>query len=117
MLKHIAWDKVPKETLAATIERRYVSHMGMTLASFQLKKGGIVGRHKHVNEQITSVFTGALKFIWDDGKVTVVGKGETLFIPSDVPHEVHVVEDADVLDIFIPERADWAAGTDNYFRK
>lgn len=117
VLKQVAWSKVNPEPLAATIQRRYVSHMGMTLANFELKKGGIVGRHQHVNEQITNVLTGALKFIWDDGKENLVAAGETLFIPSNLPHEVHVLEDAKVLDIFIPERKDWAEGTDTYFKQ
>lgn len=116
-MKQLTWEKVKAEQLAPAIQRRYVSHMGMTLANFELKKGGIVGRHQHVNEQITNVLTGALKFIWDDGKENVVGAGETLFIPSNLPHEVHVLEDAKVLDIFIPERKDWEAGADTYFKQ
>ena len=116
MLKQVSWSEMQGEALTPTIERRYVNHMGKTLARFQLKKGGIVGRHQHVNEQVTNVLSGVLKFIWDDGKTNTVRAGEVLFIPSNLPHEVHVVEDCDVLDIFTPERADWVAGTDKYFK-
>lgn len=117
MLKHLAWKAVKAEELAPSIQRRYVNHMGMTLARFELKKGGIVGRHEHVNEQVTNVLKGALKFIFPNGKETVVAGGEVLFIPANLPHEVHVMEDCEVLDIFIPERKDWVAGTDTYFKQ
>jgi len=32
-----------------------------------------------------------------------------------VEHEVHVLEDADVIDVFTPVREDWVGGTDSYF--
>ncbi|MBI2682781.1 MAG: cupin domain-containing protein [Acidobacteriales bacterium] len=116
ILKEVDWSKVPSEDLSSHIRRRYVNQNGVTLARFELKKGGLVGKHQHVNAQITNVFSGALKFLIDGKEITVRG-GETLFIPPNMPHEVHVPDDATVLDIFIPERADWAANEDAYLRQ
>jgi quercetin dioxygenase-like cupin family protein len=41
--------------------------------------------------------------------------GEVLQIPANVRHEVEVLEDALVVDVFSPVRQDWIDGTDGYF--
>jgi quercetin dioxygenase-like cupin family protein len=47
-----------------------------------------------------------LKFAIDGGH-KVVRTGETLVIPSNVPHGVIALEDTVVFDIFAPKRDDW----------
>ena len=60
---------------------------------------------------------GALRFTLDDGRVIVVGAGQVLVIPSNMPHQAEAVEDTLDLDVFTPPRADWIAGSDAYLRK
>lgn len=115
MSTHVDWQAVAAEDLSPAIRRQYISTAGMTLARFELKKGGVVAQHQHVNAQVTNVLKGALRFHME-GKKIVVGAGQTLFIPPNVPHEVHVEQDALVLDIFTPERSDWHANQDAYLR-
>jgi quercetin dioxygenase-like cupin family protein len=115
MSTHVKWSSQPAEALSPTVTRQYVNQPGMTLAHFKLKKGTAIPQHSHVNAQVTNVFEGVLRFHME-GKVILVHAGETLFIPPNEPHEVFVDEDAVVLDIFTPERADWAAGADAYLR-
>lgn len=62
------------------------------------------------------MLSGALKFVLAAGDV-VVREGETIRIAPWVEHQVEVLEDAVVLDVFAPVRADWVAGTDDYFRR
>jgi quercetin dioxygenase-like cupin family protein len=38
-------------------------------------------------------------------------------IPPNVPHEVEVIEDTIVFDVFSPIRQDWIDKTDTYFRR
>jgi quercetin dioxygenase-like cupin family protein len=115
MSTHVDWSSQTAEQLSPKITRQYVSQPGMTLAQFKLTKGAHVPQHSHINAQITNVFQGVLRFHME-GKSILVRAGETLFIPPNEPHEVFVDEDAVVLDIFTPERADWAAGADAYLR-
>ena len=61
------------------------------------------------------VLEGALKF-WIDGKEIVVGSGETLCIPSNMPHKAEALEDTVDLDVFAPPRQDWIDKTDHYLR-
>ena len=113
---HTRWASVTPEALTSHIERRYINSGRVTLAQFHLKRGGVVPRHSHENEQISTVIKGSLRFVLDDGDV-VVGEGETIRIEPWVAHEVEVLDDCIVLDVFAPVRADWVAGTDDYFRR
>ncbi|GAC1446662.1 MAG: hypothetical protein NVSMB56_07480 [Pyrinomonadaceae bacterium] len=91
----------------------------MMLAHVYLKKGCIVPKHSHENEQITYILEGALRF-WigeDEGEQIVVGAGEVLHIPSNVPHKAEALEDTLDVDIFSPPRQDWLDKTDDYLRR
>lgn len=113
---HHRWDAVPGEQLTDHIFRRYVTGDGVTIARFQLAKGGVVPRHSHPNEQLSCVFSGKLEFKFDD-RTVVVGPNEVMQIPGGVPHEVAVLEHCLVMDVFSPVRQDWLDGTDTYFKQ
>ena len=113
------WDDMPRERVSDHLDRRLITGEHMMLAHVYLKKGCIVPRHSHENEQLTYVLDGALKF-WigeDEKQVLVVGAGEVLHIPSNVPHKAEALEDTLDVDVFSPPRADWLAKTDDYLRK
>jgi quercetin dioxygenase-like cupin family protein len=74
-------------------------------------EGHDMGRHSHVHEQISSVESGALRFITPAGD-KIVRAGETLCIPPNLPHGVQCLEDCIVVDIFSPVREDWVRGDD-----
>lgn len=113
--KYIAWNQVEREHLNSFIDREMVHGQQLMLARVFLKKGGHVPLHQHVNEQLTYILEGALKFAIN-GKEIIVRAGEVLCIPSDMPHEAWALEDTLDLDVFTPPRADWLAKTDDYLR-
>jgi quercetin dioxygenase-like cupin family protein len=91
----------------------------MMLAHVYLKKGAIVPRHSHENEQITYILEGGLRF-WignDEAEVIDVLAGEVLHIPSHVPHKAEALADTLDVDIFSPPRQDWLDKTDDYLRQ
>jgi quercetin dioxygenase-like cupin family protein len=47
----------------------------------------------------------------------VLRGGQSLAIPSNVPHKVVALEDTVVVDVFSPVREDWLRGDDAYLRK
>jgi quercetin dioxygenase-like cupin family protein len=111
---HHRWSDLAPEQLNPAVARQYITADRVTIARFELKRGGIVPRHAHENEQVSVVLSGALLFRIDGREITVKG-GEALQIPSNVPHEVEVVEDTLVMDVFSPIRQDWLDKTDSYF--
>jgi len=109
------WEDMPKEKLSDVLYRRLITADRVMLAHVYLKKGAIVPRHSHENEQVTCVLSGALKFAFN-GQEIVARAGDVVQIPSWLEHEVHVLEDALVIDVFCPLRQDWIDKTDDYFR-
>lgn len=115
--QHASFNTMPVEKLNPLIDRQMVYGERSMLARIILRKGAIVPRHSHENEQITYILEGALRFTMGDSEVITVRAGETLVIPSNLPHQAEALEDTVDLDVFCPPRADWIAGTDSYLRK
>jgi quercetin dioxygenase-like cupin family protein len=114
-LRHIPWSSVPIEDLNPLLQRHFVVGQDIMLARVLLKKGCIVPKHSHPNEQITYILEGALKFSID-GKEIVVNAGEVLTIPPHMPHRAEALVDTVDLDVFHPPREDWINKTDQYLR-
>jgi quercetin dioxygenase-like cupin family protein len=103
------------EQMNSLIGRQFVVGTDVMVARVLLKKGAHVPLHSHVNEQITYILEGALKFALE-GKEVVVRSGEVLCIPPHVPHEAFALEDTVDLDVFNPPRQDWIDRNDAYLR-
>ena len=100
------WDQVAKEKLDPLVTRQAIHGAAMTVARFEISKGGGVPVHSHANEQISMVQQGRMKFVLD-GTESVVGAGEAVHIPPHLPHSAEALEDTVVIDLFSPPREDW----------
>jgi quercetin dioxygenase-like cupin family protein len=116
MLRHIRWRDIELESLNPLLDRQFLVGENVMLARILMKRGCVVPMHEHVNEQVSYILEGALKFRID-GKEILVREGEVLCIPPGMPHEATAVEDTVGLDIFNPPRQDWIDRTDRYLRK
>ena len=113
------WDDMPKEKVSETLDRRLITGDRMMISHVYLKKGSIVPRHSHENEQITYILEGGLRF-WigpDESQVIDVMAGEVLHIPSMVLHKAEALQDTLDVDVFSPPREDWLNKTDDYLRR
>jgi len=113
------WTDMPAEPLSDLLSRKLITGDRMMLAHVYLKKGCVVPRHSHENEQITYILEGGLRF-WigpDEAQVVDVLAGEVLHIPSGVQHKALALEDTLDVDIFSPPRQDWLDKTDDYLRQ
>ncbi|HZP47057.1 MAG TPA: cupin domain-containing protein [Vicinamibacterales bacterium] len=115
-MKHYQWSALPEEQMNPSTRRRYVTAERVTVARFELARGGVVPKHQHENEQVTCVISGALKFRFADGEV-LAHAGDVVQIPSWAEHEVEVVEDTVAIDVFSPVRRDWIEKSDSYFNR
>src|SRR5712671_2363005 len=114
-MEYTSWESVPLEIMSDMISRKIVTGDKAMVAQVFLKKDAVVPEHHHESEQITYILEGALKFEIE-GKEIVVGKGQVLRIPSNVPHRAVALEDTLDLDIFSPIRQDWLVKDDAYLR-
>ena len=115
-VQQFRWDDVPEEAVTEQLSRRVITGERVMAAHIWLKKGCVVPLHSHEAEQLSYMFSGALKFIIG-GETLTVRPGDLLVIPSGVPHEAVALEDTYEMDIFSPIRWDWLEGTDSYFQQ
>jgi quercetin dioxygenase-like cupin family protein len=109
------WAHVTEEQMNPLVSRQVVHASTMTLARLRLRKGAVVPLHHHVNEQISMVDQGRLRFVIS-GEERIVQAGEMLTIPPEAPHMVEALEDSIAIDLFSPVREDWIRGDDAYLR-
>ena len=118
-VQHYVWNDMTAEPLKGTITRKLISSDRMMIAHVHFKKGDDVPLHKHENEQLTYILSGALHFWFgaDGAEEITVRAGEVVVIPGNVPHRALALEDTLDVDVFNPPRQDWLTGTDAYLRK
>lgn len=115
-IQHLIFDAKPAEVLSEKISRRYVYGEKGMLVRFELKKGAIIPKHHHENEQITYILSGSVKILMQ-GKEYLIKAGEVIIIPSNVPHQFEALEDTIDIDVFSPPREDWIQGKDAYLKQ
>ena len=110
------WDSIEREQLNPLAARQVIHTANFTVARLFLRKGAVVPSHHHINEQITMMQSGSLRFVVA-GEEHILRAGEMLVVPPEAPHEVEALEDCVALDLFSPPRADWQRGDDAYLRR
>jgi signal transduction histidine kinase/quercetin dioxygenase-like cupin family protein len=111
-----SWQSLKEERLTDALSRQVIYGDKATLARLTLKAGAGIARHYHLNEEYCWVFAGALEYKLDE-RTIVVGAGEIIVVPSNVPHAIVALEDSTCIDFFAPVREDWLKGEDQYLRK
>ena len=88
-LQRINWQEIELETVNAGMQRRIVTGEKMTVARIYFDDGFTVPMHSHHNEQITQILKGQMHFVFggDDPKEMMLGPGDVVVIPADVPHQ------------------------------
>jgi quercetin dioxygenase-like cupin family protein len=109
---------LPKKQINDQITRQTIHGEKGSIGLLTLKKGAVVPKHHHINEQFSFIFKGKGKFIFDNQYEVVLVEGEGIIIPANVPHAFEALEDNTLnMDFFSPRREDWINGTDNYYQK
>jgi quercetin dioxygenase-like cupin family protein len=89
--------------------RRRILNDGEKLMLVQVEfaaAGNSVPAHHHINEQISYVTMGKMRFTVD-GREVIVSAGESLHVPANVVHDATALEPSTVLDMFSPPRDDF----------
>ena len=77
-----------------------------SLHEFKLSKGSIILKHSHIHEQTGYIISGKLKFVVNDIE-SFSAPGDSWCIPGNVDHEVHVLEDSVIIEVFSPVRQEY----------
>ncbi len=76
------------------------------LCEFRLEKGYRIPPHKHPYEQTGYLISGKLNFRIDQ-TWNMADSGDSWSIPENVEHEVEILEDSVVFELFSPIRPDY----------
>ncbi|TGE03706.1 cupin domain-containing protein [Hymenobacter fodinae] len=113
-VQHFAFASLPIRAVNALTTRSMVSGQAGTIGRLVYRKGAVIPRHQHPNEQYSLILQGSVR-VSIDGQTYLVKAGEGLVIPPNVPHRFEALEDGTVdVDFFTPRRQDWIDGTDTY---
>ena len=77
-----------------------------SLSEFSLEKGSVIPRHSHPHEQTGYVISGRMLFNIGNEQFEAE-PGDSWNIPSNVDHDVEVLEDTVVIEVFSPAREDY----------
>ena len=90
--------------------RRQTITTGATMYQMRarLDAGSRLPVHQHPQEQIAHIVSGRMIMIVD-GVRHELSSGQSIYLPSNVPHGVETLEDTLVIDTFSPPREDYLA--------
>ena len=78
----------------------------LMLVEVRFEAGAAVPQHSHVHEQISYVASGRMVFVVN-GQEMELNAGDSVRLPSNVPHSARAAEASTVLDTFSPPREDF----------
>ncbi len=112
------WDELEWEEVTPQMKRKIITGEKMTVAQIFLADGFVVPLHSHINEQITQVISGKMHFWFgaNKEKEMIIGPGDVIVIPANLPHEAKMIGDVLEFDSWAPRREDWLNKTDDYLR-
>ncbi|MEH7331686.1 cupin domain-containing protein [Neobacillus drentensis] len=101
-------EQIKSEPTEEGVKRKVLSYGGsLMMTEVTFKKDAIGSIHSHPHEQISYISQGSFEFNLA-GEIQKVGKGDSIYIPSNALHGVKALEENSViLDVFTPQRADF----------
>ncbi len=92
------------------VKKEILSSEGsLMLVKVQLAEGYVGDVDQHPEEQMSYIEKGIIEFEVN-GEKRILTAGDKQYIPSNVKHQVRVIEECVLLDIFTPVRKDLLQG-------
>jgi quercetin dioxygenase-like cupin family protein len=92
---------------------RMIHTDSLTIAFVDIEAGATLPEHAHIHEQITNMLEGELEMTIG-GKTSRFSAGQSVVIPSNVPHSGRAITACKAMDVFTPVREDFRAKKVNY---
>lgn len=99
--------KAEWESVDDKIQRQIVGFDDkVMMVNVRFEKGGIGALHNHPHSQVTHISEGKFE-VTIGGETTILEKGDSFYIPSDIMHGVVCLEAGMLVDVFSPMREDF----------
>ncbi len=113
-MKVYKWAEVEKEKLSDAATRQVILGNNIMLTMNQSKAGRRVPGHTH-EELMQYVLKGSLRYKSGDEE-KIVRAGEVIHVPAGVWHEIEILEDMLVVDVFSPPKSDYVKKAEGYLK-
>ncbi|HEY2817884.1 MAG TPA: cupin domain-containing protein [Casimicrobiaceae bacterium] len=88
------------------VRRRILQARGqLMLMEVEFAAGAAGYEHQHPHEQISYCIAGRFEYSLD-GRIVVLSKGESVYVPSNARHGAKALESGALIDVFTPIRED-----------
>jgi quercetin dioxygenase-like cupin family protein len=105
------WATVPGKQISDGVIRQTIHGKTLMICRLTIAPGTVTVAHQHLNEQMTIVEKGRVRFVLGTG-VQEFGPGDVLLLPSSFWHGATALDEEVVLiDIFSPIREDFLGAT------
>lgn len=101
----VRWGDLDSETVTEGLERQVVHGDRQTMVRYVYQPGSVFPDHRHVEEQITVVLSGRIRFTVGKERFEC-GPGSCAVIPGGMPHSADVIGDqvVETLNAYSPRR-------------
>jgi quercetin dioxygenase-like cupin family protein len=92
------------------LKRQVMSYSkGIMLVRHKMEPGWVGAAHSHPHEQLIYVVSGAIQ-LTVGGVPHALSAGDSILVAGGIQHQARTDRATEVLDVFTPYRADYAAG-------
>ena len=113
-MKVYKWEEIEAERMSPTSTRQVILGDRIMLTRSRSQAGRKIPGHRH-EELMQYVLEGKIRYRSGEEE-RIVQAGEVIHVPAGVWHEIEILEDIIVLDVFSPPKSDYVKKTENYLR-
>lgn len=108
MKGHVAMQaQIPFRDLGGGVQRRVLSYNeDLMTVQVAFETGAVGAEHTHPHTQCTYVLSGRFRYSVENETV-VLSPGDSIVVPSGLPHGTVCLEEGVLLDVFTPMRKDF----------
>ena len=106
MNKKLNINNLKSREIISGFNGKFVNGENITWAFWDIKKDSSIPDHFHIHEQIMHVISGDFEFTIN-GLTSVFSEGDTIVIPSNIPHRGKALTDCKIMDVFSPKREEY----------
>lgn len=101
------WDDLPEQQLNALVSGKIIKVPNAMVARIKCPAGNPLKMHVHDFDQVTHMIAGKIRWYIEGEPTKVVGPGDVMIMKAGVSHGGEVLEDAEYIDVFAPDRQDF----------
>jgi quercetin dioxygenase-like cupin family protein len=106
MNKKVNINNLKSKEIVSGFHGKFINGKQMTWAFWEIEKNASIPSHSHIHEQIMHVVSGKFSFTINN-ETGIFSDGDTIVIPSNLPHCGTAITNCKIMDVFSPKREEY----------